>query len=222
MAEKRGLFHGIGGNREAGKFSVNGFANNVLPALVSCGLNAVGGAAAMILGEKIDHWKAGWGTMSTALIAIAVKAAVQPVSDGAVAVRELAAGMAGYVGDEVVEGLLLMWKSTKWVAGKVWKTGALVAHDGKYYEASEDLAADGGKPGEDKRWVAHTSAKFGVSDIKECAKLVFQDKQRVETISSFLASQLGTARGWTEQEIAGAKSDLTGAMNKVAEEIATL
>lgn len=223
MAEKRGLFQGVGGNRAAGKvFSLDGFGENLVGSVLSCGLNAAGGAAALFVGEKIDHWKPGYGTLGIALLSIGIKAAVQPVSDGAVAFRELAAGMAGYVGDEVFEGLMLMWRSTKWTAGKVWKTGELVSHDGKYYVASEDLQADGGKPGEDKRWKEHTSARFGVADLKECSKLVFSDKQRVDTISSFISSQLGKARGWNDQEIAGAKADISGAMGKIAEEAAKL
>lgn len=224
MADRKPLFQGsIGGNREAGKvFSLKGFTDNLIPAAVSCGVNAIGGAAARWIGQKIDHWRAGMGTLGVALLSLSIKAAVQPVSEWALGIREVAAGMAGYVGDEVFDSVWIMLRSTQWTAGKTWKAGELVAFEGQYFEATKDIPKEAGKPGEDALWTKYTQAQFGVSDLKECSKIVFQDKQRVETISSFLASQIGSSRGWTEQEIAGAKEDLAKAMGKVGEEIASL
>jgi len=235
MSEKKGLFKGsmgsLGGNRDAaGSFSLNGFVNNLLPSAVSCGINALGGAMAMWVGQKVDHWKRGWGTVGVSVLAIAIKAAVQPVGNGtelevAFAVRDLASGMAGYVGDEILEALTLMWKSTPWIPGKQWKRDDHVSYAGRYYVAAEDIAASDSvkPPAEDKRWVGiENGSKLGLEDVKECTRMVFQDKERVETITSFLASSLGKQRGWTEAEIADAKGTLSKAMSTVAEEIQKL
>ena len=232
MSERKGLFQGsLGGNREAaGPFSLHGVVNNLIPSAVSCGINALGGAMAQWVGQKVDHWKRGWGTIGVSVLAISIKAAVQPVGKGnalevAFAIRDLASGMAGYVGDEILESLTLMWKSTAWVPGKQWKRDNYVSYAGKYYVAAEDIAASDSvkPPEEDKRWVGvEHNSKLSLQDVKECTRMVFQDKERVETITSFLASSLGKQRGWTEAEIADAKGTLSKAMSTVAEEIQKL
>ena len=131
------------------------------------------------------------------------KRQVQPVGKGnalevAFAIRDLASGMAGYVGDEILESMTLMWKSTAWVPGKQWKRDNYVSYAGKYYVAAEDIAASDSvkPPEEDKRWVGvEHNSKLSLQDVKECTRMVFQDKERVETITSFLASSLGKQRG---------------------------
>ena len=223
---RKNLFQGsIGGNRSAGKFTLNGMVDQLIPSAISCAVNAAGGACAQFAGDKIDSWKRGWGTIGVSVIAITLKAAVQPVGEVQIAIRELAAGMAGYVGDEILEGFALMWRATSWKPGAQWKRDTYVSYAGEYYVSSEDIpASDSVKPPlEDKRWVpVKTGRRLDLADVKECTRLVFQDKDRVELITSFLASSLGSQRGWTEQEVADTKKSLSSAMEKVATEIQKL
>lgn len=226
MEGKKGLFKGsIGGNRSAGNFTLNSFVDQLVPSAVSCAINAAGGACAQFVGDKIDSWKKGWGTIGVSVVAITLKAAVQPVGEVQIAIRELAAGMAGYVGDEILEGFSLMWRSVAWKPGQQWKRDTYVSHEGEYYVSSEDIAASDSvkPPKEDKRWVpVSVGRRLDLQDVKECTRLVFQDKDRVELITSFLASSLGAQRGWTEAEIADCKKSLSTSMGKVADEIQKL
>lgn len=226
MADGQSLFMaGIGGNPRAGKkLSLQTAADNLLPAMVSCGINAAGGAMARAVGNKIDGWKPGYGTVGVAIVAVGLKTLVQPVDDVHIAVRELAAGMAGYVGDEVFDGVVMWWKSELWKPGKVWKKAQIVRFDldGKYYQAKEDVPVSGGSPAKDDVWIPITSMTYQASDLKECARIVLQDRSRVEMISAFVASELGRARGWKEQEISGAAKDIADGLGKVSEEIAKL
>ena len=141
-----GFMAGIGGNPAVRRLTLSSFSDNLLPAAVSCGFNAAGGAAARGVGRRIDGWKAGYGTIGVALIAIGLKAAVQPVDEVHIAVRELAAGMAGYVGDEVMDSVILWWKSESWKAGKVYPKGTFVRHTGGYWQAAEDVPVAGSEP----------------------------------------------------------------------------
>ena len=218
-ARSLGFMAGIGGNPAARRLTLSSFSDNLLPAAVSCGFNAAGGAAARGIGHRIDGWKAGYGTIGVALIAIGLKAAVQPVDDVHVAVRELAAGMAGYVGDEVMDSVILWWKSETWKAGKVYPKGTFVRYTGGYWQAAEDVPAGGSEPGKDSRWLKVSAISYQLSDIKECARLVLMDKKRVEMISAFVASELGKQRGWDQQTVAGSAADVQTALGKVAEEI---
>ena len=226
MSDGKSLFMaGIGGNPRAGKkLSLQTAADNLLPAMVSCGINAAGGAMARAVGNKIDGWKPGYGTGGVAIVAVGLKSVVQPVDDVHIAVRELAAGMAGYVGDEVFDGVVMWWKSELWKPGKVWKKAQIVRFDpdGKYYQAKEDVPVSGGSPAKDDVWIPITSMTYQASDLKECARIVLQDRSRVEMISAFVASELGRARGWKEQEISGAAKDIADGLGKVSEEIAKL
>lgn len=225
MAEQRrsGLFQGsLAGEASPRRLSLASAADNLLPAAASCGLNAVGGAVASAVDAKIDEWKPGSGTLGIALISVAIKTVVQPVNEMAIAVRELASGMAGWVGDELFDGFRLWWKSEAWKAGKVFTKGALVRQAGTFWQASADVPADGGEPGKDERWLKVSAISYSLSDLNECARLVLMDKQKSEFISKFVAARLGQQRGWDEQAVAGAAADMQTALGKFAEELSKL
>ena len=220
MAQGYGLFQGVAGDPTPRRLSLSNAADNALPAAISCGLNAVGGAVASALDTKIDEWKPGMGTLGIALLSVALKTFCQPVSDAMIVVREVAAGMAGWVGDELFDGLLLWWKSEAWKAGKVFTKGTHVRHAGTYWQASEDVPADGVEPGKDTRWLKVTAISYTLSDLNECARLVLMDKQKSEFLAKYLAARVGKDRGWDEQAVAGAAADMQTAMGKFAEELA--
>jgi hypothetical protein len=224
MADPRrsGLFQGsLAGDSSPRRLSLASVADNLLPAAASCGLNAVGGAIASALDTKIDEWKPGAGTLGIALVAVGIKTVIQPVNEGMVLVREIASGMAGWVGDELFDSVRLWWKSESWKAGKVYTKGALVRHAGTFWQAAEDVpAVDGSEPGKDGRWLKVSAISYSLSDLNECARLVLMDKQKSEFIAKYLASRLGQQRGWNEQEVAGAAADVQTALGRFAEELA--
>lgn len=215
-----GLFQGITGDPTPRRMSLSAAADHALPAAISCGVNAVGGAVASALDTKIDEWKPGLGTLGIALISVALKTFCQPVSDAMIVVRELAAGMAGWVGDELFDGVLLWWKSEAWKAGKVFTKGKIVRHAGTYWQAAEDVPAEGAEPGKDERWLKVSTISYTLSDLNECARLVLMDKQKSEFLANYLAARVGKDRGWDEQQVAGAAADMQTAMGKFAEELA--
>lgn len=217
---KHGLFKGsIAGDSAPRRLTLDGVVGNIVPAVVGCGLNAGGGLIASALDHKIDEWKAGAGTIGIALIAIALKTVVQPVSELSIAIREVASGMAGWVGDELFDGLVLWWKSETWQTGKVYTKGAMVRHAASFWQAAEDLGASGAEPSKDGRWLKVTAITYSLSDINECARLVLMDKGKSEFLAKFIASRLGQRRGWQEAEVAGAADDMQKAMAVFAEEL---
>lgn len=194
-------------------------SDHVLPAAVSCGLNAAGGALAQGLDAKIDEWKPGAGTLGIALLSIAIKTFIQPVSEVMIAVREVAAGMAGWVGDELFEGLVLWWRSEPWKAGKVHTKGSFVRHGGKYYQAAQDIPAEGAEPGKDERWLKITTVAYSLSDVQECARLVLMDKGKSELIANFLAARLGQNGAFKDEAArADAAKQIKDAMGLLAVE----
>ena len=84
------------------------------------------------------------------------------------------------------------------------------------------MPVSAGSPGKDDIWIPASSVTYQASDLKECARLVLQDRNRVDMIATFVASELGRSRGWKEQEIAGAAKDIGDGLGKVGEEIAKL
>ena len=218
--KKRGLFKGsIAGDPAPRRFTLDGVTANFMPALVGCTLNAGGGMLASAIDHRIDAWKAGAGTLGIALISLALKTVVQPVSELSIAIREVASGMAGWVGDELFDGLVLWWKSETWQSGKVYTKGGLVRHASTFWQAAEDVPAGGSEPGKDGRWLKVTAITYSLSDINECARLILLDKQKSEFLAKFIAGQLGQRRGWQQNEVAGAADDMQKAMSLFAEEL---
>lgn len=222
MAENEGFLTGIGGNSQKKKLTTENVISNLLPAALSCGINAGGGALARLVGHKIDGWKAGYGTLGTGMLAVFMKAVVQPTSDNNIAIREVAAGMAGYVGDEVVDSVVLFWRSEAWKAGKVWTKGVLVRHAGGYWQATADLDASGTEPGKDDRWLRQSQMLYSAADMKECARLLLGDKDRLAGISQFITNQIAPKILLNDEQKVNTAKAINDALQQVGDSIARM
>lgn len=220
MALFGGSLANVGGTRRGSKLTLDNLGSQIGPALLSCTLNVAGGAAARTASEFLDGYKAGWGMLGVTLISVGLKTVFQGDTEASMAIRELGAGMAGYVGDEVVDNLVQWWRSETYDSTKPWEAGKVVWLNGKYYKAAEAIKDSSlGMPGEDPRWVRLTGVTYNADDIKHCARMIFLDSLKVGKISTFIATEIAKTRGWDAQQQEGVRSDVEKSLKAVGESL---
>lgn len=135
-------------------------SKKLLPILISTGLNAFGGVVAQKV-EKIgkDAFQK-YALGGDLLVIMAAAAAKYGFSSGSgtveLVVREIGAGMAGYSGADLFQGLKdkIGWGVDDYKAGTPYKLGAKVRYASKTWKANTDIAAsEAALPGSDPRWV---------------------------------------------------------------------
>lgn len=216
------------GNLKPQKFTIENFLGDAPWALLSCGLNAVGGATAGFLDREFTDWQPNWAafpTFGNALVAIVLKMAFPDQVPLHNVMREVASGIAGWCGDDVVYGLYNWIARPRWVAGKSYSKGSKVRYKGVVWEASADIGANIGgappaEPGKDGRW-KDTGARaqgFRLAEIQQYAQAFVQDPRRVDAISEDVSERLAE-RGLVEDKETF-KREMRSTMNEVIAQFA--
>lgn len=136
----------------------SGKDQGMIAALVRTGANVIGGASASYarktFAEAFPNFKMA-GTMGVVLVAIGLHyyAASQAGLKGIL--REIAAGMAGFVGQDVWLWVSIKMGWNKWDPKSSYKKGATITYNDQYYKAKEDIPLGQvvAEPGKDDRWV---------------------------------------------------------------------
>lgn len=163
--------------------------SSVQGAIMTSAANAAGGfAAGRVRGMIAQAFPsfAPAGTVGVFAISVAVRMYFTGGSTTDSIARELAAGMSGFVGNDLW-GLLKDWLGIgKWRKETSYKSGEVVKFDGKLYKANADIPyPPGGEPGRDARWVqVVTQRAQGVEyeDVRQFAQALFDNKPLMEGI----------------------------------------
>lgn len=136
---------------------------SLLSALGRASLNAVGGFAAGRLrgiAASMAPSTKGAGTLIIFFGAAGLHYYGREEKGWDRVIKEIAAGMAGFVGNDLwfVIRAFLGWG--KWKPETAYKAGDIVIHENQYYKADKDISATPtAEPGKDARWVRFETAQ---------------------------------------------------------------
>lgn len=129
----------------------------------TAGFNALGGMLAGrvrgLLASFAPSVK-GAGTIGVFFVSIALRYYARDDKGWNLIIKEAAAGMAGFVGNDLwlVLKALIGWG--KWKPETAYKTDDVVIHEKQYYKATKDIpATPTAEPGKDSRWVRFETAQ---------------------------------------------------------------
>lgn len=224
------LLMDISGDPNARKLTVERYVESIPGAAVSCGFNALGGFLAGRLDQAFMAWKPSnpaVPTIGVGIFAVALKAGFQKLTPLDNVIREVAAGMAGWVGDDVFYGVWNALFRKDWQAAKSYRLGQQVKHQNAVFEASADILYDPTKghpqavPGKDARWKKVDPATgraqgFRLSDLREAAQAFVADPRRVDAIADDAATLLSERGHFTaESDKEAFKKDAKQVLNDV-------
>ena len=120
-------------------------------------------------------------------------------ADGASALekvaQELAAGMAGWIGDDLWYLLrnFLGLGFKKWEPSRDYEKGAQVKYDGKLYRSSRALGATTATPDRDPSWVLIEGRAQGFrhEDLRDFAQLLASDRERWQATAIDTLNRIG-------------------------------
>lgn len=131
--------------------------------LATTAINAAGGLlAGRVRGLLADFAPAtkGAGTLGVFFVALGLRYFARNNTGWDLVVKELSAGMAGFVGNDLWLILKLWIGLGKWKPETAYKAGDTVLHKNEYYKAEKDIPATPvAEPGSDSRWVRFQTAQ---------------------------------------------------------------
>ncbi len=138
-------------------------SKTILGVIGASSLNALGGFAAGrvrgILAGAAPSYK-GAGTIGVFLVSIGLRYYSKAESGYDRVIKEIAAGMAGFVGNDLwlIVRALVGWG--KWKPETAYGAGDVVIYESQYYRADKDIPAQPkAEPGKDARWVRFETAQ---------------------------------------------------------------
>jgi hypothetical protein len=171
---------------------------SIMSAAATAGFNALGG----MLAGRLRGLMAGFapsvkgaGTIGVFLVSVALRYYARDDRGWNSVIREAAAGMAGFVGNDLwfVSKALIGWGD--WKPETAYKADDVVIHEKKYYKASKDIpATPTAEPGKDPRWVLFETAQGMSSDAA-------MDPNAVSKFAQALASNDALLDGIVKEQL---------------------
>jgi hypothetical protein len=176
-------------------------ADRIGPALVKTGIAASGGLiAGRIDAVASDHWpkSAVAGPFLVALVSIALRVFADGKSALENVAQEIAAGMAGWIGDDLWYLLrnFLGLGFKKWEPNKDYGKGAQIKYEGKLYRSSREVKGSTATPDKDPSWVLIEGRAQGfrsadLVDFREFAQALADDKERWQATAIDTLNRIG-------------------------------
>lgn len=200
------------------RFTLEGMIANLPGAAISVAANNLGGVLAGLAYTFFDTKKPGWGALGVEFVSVAMKAAFQPTSDLNILLREAASGMAGTVGKELLDELLLWWQAKDWNPMLAYQMGAKVKFQGGYYYAGTNITA-GLPPGQDPNWQRIRAQGLSSTQWPALAQAFMAQPQMAEGVSAAVARAIQNKQGFTDEETADLQRQMVEAMQTFAKVI---
>ena len=173
-------------------------ADRIGPALVKTGIAASGG---LIAGRVDTIASEQWpkSTVAGPFLVALISIGLRVFADGASAMervaQELAAGMAGWIGDDLWYLLrnFLGLGFKKWEPGKGYEKGAQVKYDGKLYRSSRALDGTTATPDKDPSWalIEGRAQGFRQEDLRDFAQMLAGDRERWQATAVDTLNRIG-------------------------------
>lgn len=173
-------------------------ADRIGPALVKTGFAASGGLiAGRIDSIASEQWPKSVvaGPFLIALLSVGLRVFADGGSAMERIAQELAAGMAGWIGDDLwylIRNFLgLGFK--KWEPSKDYEKGAQVKYDGKLYRSSRAVAGTTATPDRDPSWVLieGRAQGFRQEDLRDFAQMLAGDRERWQATAIDALDRIG-------------------------------
>lgn len=162
-------------------------SRTILGAAGASALNALGGFAAGrvrgILAGFAPQYK-GAGTIGVFIVSIALRYYSRAESGYDRVIKELAAGMAGFVGNDLwlIVRALVGWG--KWKPETAYGAGDVVIYENQYYRAEKDIPAKpSAEPGKDARWVRFETAQgYSPDEVSAFAQALVSNDALIDAL----------------------------------------
>lgn len=187
------LFADIGASSPKGR-------DGLVPAVLTSLTNGAGGVMAGRVRDVVrDQFKQypSAGNLGVFSISVGIRVYASSSSPTDAVLRELAAGMAGEVGEDmwaIIKGWLGIGVKT-WETSKAYSKGTEVRYGSQVYQAGEDIPASGGAPDSDKRWKLLRAQGMDSDQLGQLARKLFQDDTIWGAIESDFAQALDARYG---------------------------
>ena len=173
-------------------------SDKIVPALVKTGIAAGGGlVAGRIDTIASEQWPK--STVAGPFLVALISVALRILADGGSALervgQELAAGMAGWIGDDLWYLLrnFIGLGFKKWEPNKDYAKGAQVKYDGKLYRSSSAVAGTTATPDRDPSWVLieGRAQGFRQEDLRDFAQMLAGDRERWQATAIDMLERIG-------------------------------
>lgn len=221
MADSLSFLDEVGATPKRGK--------QIVPILATCGVNAIGGAIAGRVDELASSQfpkTPGAGTFGVFIVSAALRYFFSGTKTVDSIVRELAAGMCGWVGDD------LWYLAKSWFgfgvqsfkAGVTYRSGEKVKHNGIVWQASRDIpfappSAPQAEPGRDARWVRAQGYKL--EEMRNMAQAFLAEPELVDALASEASAKIAPEMeaSFGQQMSPEARAGFRDSMRRVLQEV---
>ncbi len=167
---------------------------------MTTGVNALGGLiAGRVDGYAVGKWpkSPSYPLVAVLLVALGLRYYFRGPGNTDAIARELAAGMAGWVGDD-------LWYAVRdffgfgvktFVGGQTYKMGDRVRYNDKVWQASKDIpAVPPAEPGKDARWTEVARAQgYRMEEYRLAAQAVMGDDDLWNAVADLQAEEIAPA-----------------------------
>lgn len=202
-------------------------ADRIGPALVKTGIAASGGLIAGRV-DAVASEQYPKSAVAGPFLVATISVALRVFADGSSALervaQELAAGMAGWIGDDLwylVRNFLgLGFK--KWEPGKDYEKGAQVKYEGKLYRSSRSITGTTTPPANDPSWVLieGRAQGFRQEDLRDFAQMLSEDRDRWNATAIDTLNRIGpqiqevTGHEFTDEQKARLLANMTDVLQQ--------
>ena len=175
MSTGTDLFSEIGASSPKGR---DGITGAVVTGLTNCAGGVVAGRVRDIIRDQFKQYPSA-GNLGVFAIAVGIRVYAASSSTMDAVLRELAAGMAGEVGDDmwlILKGWLGLGVKT-WEPGKSYPKGAEVRYGSQIYQAGDEIPSSGGAPDTDKKWRLLRAQGLDSEELGQLARRMVQDER---------------------------------------------
>ncbi|HAN93362.1 MAG TPA: hypothetical protein DCQ33_14960 [Nitrospira sp.] len=206
-------------------------SKSILGMVGASALNALGGLAAGrvrgVLAGAAPGYK-GAGTIGVFLVSVALRWYAKSETGYDRVIKEIAAGMAGFVGNDMwlIARALVGWG--KWKPETAYASGDTVIYNNLFYRADKDIPfPPQAEPGKDSRWVRFETAQgYGQDEVGAFAQALMSNDALMDGIIKEQLLVFGpelaqtTGRDYTQEEAdriyAGMRDSLKSVVQKFA------
>lgn len=217
LSGRSGFFSEIAGEQKPGRMTIESVVEMMPAAAISVGVNNAGGMLAGTVHAWFDGYKAGWGALGVELVAVVLKAVFQPTSNLNLILRELASGMAGAVGSEIVGTLMLWFKAKDWSGASAYKRGDVVKYQDAYWEAAQDGLTGSPPGGPTGGWNRLRAQGTQATQWPALAQAFLSNPGMGKSVSEMVAKVTADKTGMTEEDRATLASDIQQALQTFAQ-----
>ena len=175
-------------------------AKDLLGIGMTTGVNALGGLiAGRVDGYAVSKWPKhpSYPLLAVLLVAVGLRYYFRGGDNTSAIARELAAGMSGWVGDDLWYAIrdFFGFGVKTFIGGQAYKLGDRVRYNDKVWQASKDIpAVPPAEPGKDARWTEVVRAQgYRMEEYRATAQAIMADDGLWDAVADLQAEEIAPA-----------------------------